>query len=349
MSTNSLITCSTCSRCTLPICAMATPTRWTSLGPMWRNTWAASVEPSDSSRIAALSTLLSLAAMARLSLICVNPLFHDLGDTARAFCHQTLDCVQLRVIAFARARQQDAGRATEADTVIGQFAVQAAHAAELDVAADARQLLAFAATGDVVEHRTQHTEHQHQNEQDAQQLLDDVPEPRLGVERHIGNHFTALGGERHVDHADAVATTGIEADRVLHQAGETGQLIGAPRRTGDLTVGRVDLDLVIDHHRDRQAIQSPLLLLGVADGAVELEVLGRLLALVRRIRCEHWLAGGRIHDLLAVGIEQWLAWLHHAGRRRGATGGLRRRGWRRRLVAQGTRHALRAVTGGALF
>src|SRR5689334_5938689 len=165
MSTNSLMTCSTCSRCTLPIWAMATPTRWTSLGPMWRSTCAASVEPRDSSRIAALSTRDSLATAARLSLICVNPLFHDLGHATRIFCHQTLDCVQLCVIAFARARQQDAGRATEADAVVGQFAVQAAHATEFHVAAKGRELLAFAATGDVVEHRTQHTEHQHQDEQ----------------------------------------------------------------------------------------------------------------------------------------------------------------------------------------
>src|SRR5471032_3617808 len=196
MSTNSLITCSTCSRCTLPICAMATPTRWTSLGPMWRSTWAASVEPRDSSRIAALSTRDSLATAARLSLICVNPLFHDLGHATRIFCHQTLDCIQLCVIAFARARQQDALRAAEADAVVGQFAVQTAHATQLDVTASQCQLL-LAMAGDVVEHRAQHAEHQHQDEQHTQHLLDDVPEPRLRVERRVGDHFATLGGERH--------------------------------------------------------------------------------------------------------------------------------------------------------
>src|SRR5689334_9296850 len=106
---------------------------------MWRSTWAASVEPRDSNRIAALSTLDSLAATARLSLICVNPLFHDLGHTTRVFGHQTLDCVQLSVITFARARQQNAGRTTKADTVVGQFAIQTAHATQLDVAADTGQ------------------------------------------------------------------------------------------------------------------------------------------------------------------------------------------------------------------
>ncbi|MNK96902.1 hypothetical protein D3C87_1172130 [compost metagenome] len=87
----------------------------------------------------------------------------------------------------------------------------------------------------------------------------------------------------------------------------------------------------------------------MADGTVEFEVLGRLLTLVRRVRREHRLTGGRVHDLLAIGIDQRLAWLHHAGRRGGATGGLRRGRRRWRLVAQGTRHTLRTIAGGTLF
>ncbi|MNQ78456.1 hypothetical protein D3C85_933660 [compost metagenome] len=87
----------------------------------------------------------------------------------------------------------------------------------------------------------------------------------------------------------------------------------------------------------------------MADGAVKLEVLGRLLALVRRVRGQHRLTGGRVHDLLAVGIEQRLAGLHHTGRSRRATGGLRCRGRCRWLIAQRARHALRAVAGGALL
>src|SRR6202008_4280685 len=133
--------------------------------------------------------------------------------------------------------QLNTGRATEADTVVGQFAIQTAHATQLDVAADTGQLLAFATTGDVVEHRPQHAEHQHQDEQHTQHLLDDVPEPWLGVERNIGNHLTALGGERHVDYADTVTTAGIEADRVLNQTSEARQFICAPRRTGGFAVG----------------------------------------------------------------------------------------------------------------
>src|SRR5471032_954145 len=116
---------------------------------MWRSTWAASVSPRDSNSTAALSTRESLATAARLSLICVNPLFHDLGHTTRVFGHQTLDCVQLSVITLARARQQNALRATEAHAVVGQFAIQAAHATQLDVATGQGQLF-FAVTGDVV-------------------------------------------------------------------------------------------------------------------------------------------------------------------------------------------------------
>src|SRR5471032_3368702 len=137
---------------------------------MWRSTCAASVSPRDSSNTAALSTLVSLATAAR-SFICVNPLFHDLGHTARVFCHQTLDCVQLSVIAFARAWQQDALRAAEADAVVGQFAVKAAHATQLDITATEGCHLFLAIAGDVVEHRTQHAEHQHYDEQHAQHLL----------------------------------------------------------------------------------------------------------------------------------------------------------------------------------
>src|SRR5450830_87430 len=343
------MTCSTCSRCTLRICAIATPTRWTSLGPMWRNTCAASVEPSDSSRIAALSTRVSFWLTAALLLIGVNPLFDDLCHTARIFGYQTLDGVQLCVITFARARQQDALRTAQADAVVGQFAIQAAHAAEFDVAAETGQLLALAAIGDVVEHRTQHTEYQYQDEQYAQYLLDHIPEPGLRVERDIGDHFPALGGERYVDHADAVAATGLETDGVLDQAGEARQFVGAPRRTGGLAIGRVDLDLVVDHHRHRQTGHATLLLLGVADGAIQFEVLGRLLTLVRRIRRQHRLARGRVHDLLAVGIEQRLARGDGTGRSRGAAGGLRRGGRAWRLVAQGPRYALRTAAGGTLF
>src|SRR5450830_1056656 len=120
---------------------------------MWRSTCAASVSPKDSSRTAALSTLVSLATAAR-SFICVNPLFHDLSHTARVFCYQTLDCIQLSVIAFARAWQQNTLRAAQADAVVGQFAVHAAHATQLDVASCKSKLL-LAVAGDVVEHRTQ--------------------------------------------------------------------------------------------------------------------------------------------------------------------------------------------------
>src|SRR3990167_952414 len=166
MSTNSPITCSTFSRCTLRMPAMATPTRCTSFGPRWRSTCAASVSPSDSRRIAAFSTLLNLVAV-RLSFIGVDPLFHHLGDATRIFRHQALDCIELRIIPLARTRQEDALRAAEADPISRQFTGQTAHLTQLDIAmaTASRQPPAFTATGDVVQHGAQHAEHQHQNEQ----------------------------------------------------------------------------------------------------------------------------------------------------------------------------------------
>src|SRR3979490_2375688 len=123
---NSCMTSSTWSRCTLRICAMATPTRCTSLGPMWRSTWAASVSPRDSKKIAALSILVSLAlAATRVSVIAVDPFLHNLGHAARVFGHQALDRVELGVVAVVGARQQNRLAATEADPILGQIAAQA--------------------------------------------------------------------------------------------------------------------------------------------------------------------------------------------------------------------------------
>src|SRR3546814_16998312 len=79
----------------------------------------------------------------------------------------------------------------------------------------------------------------------------------------------------------------------LHQASEARQFGGAPRGTAGFAIGRVDLDLIVHHHRDRQAIQTALLLLGVADGTIKLEVLGRLLTIVGRVRRQHGLTGDR--------------------------------------------------------
>src|SRR3990167_2625947 len=225
MSTNSPIKCSTCSRWILRIAAMATPSRWTSFGPRWRSTWAASVSPSDSSRIAALSTLLNLVAV-RFSLIGVNPLFHNLGYAAWVFGDQALDGVQLCIIPLTRARQEDALRAAQTHTVLGQIATQRAHFTQLDITI-AAIALTFATIGDVVEHRPQHTEHQYEDKQHAEHLLDHIPEPRLGVERNINHLLAQLGGERRIDHADAIATAGVKTHRVLHQTGKSCQIITA--------------------------------------------------------------------------------------------------------------------------
>src|SRR3546814_11315770 len=66
-------------------------------------------------------------------------------------------------------------------------------------------------------------------------LLDHIPEPRLRVERYLFEGLTgAVGDERGVDHADAIAAAGIEAHRVLHQASEARQIIGVPRYANHL-------------------------------------------------------------------------------------------------------------------
>ncbi len=187
----------------------------------------------------------------------------------------------------------------------------------------------------------EHAEHQDQDEQHAEHLLDDVPEPRLRVERNAVDLFGLGRGERRVDHADAVAAAGVVAHRILYQAGEARQFVGAPGLVADLAGLRVDLHLVVQHHRHRQSAQAPLLLLGVADRAVQFIVAGSLVALVGRVRRQLRLAGLRIDDGLAVGVLQRLARRDVVGRRAGG-GLLRRAGRARRLVRQRPRHALRA-------
>ena len=123
-----------------------------------------------------MSTLFSFAG-ALASLISVNPLFHDLGHTAWVFCHQALDGVQLCIIPFRGAWQQDALRPAEADAILGQVAVQAAHFAQVYITTTTAMTtgaMALAGIGDVIEHRTQHAEHQHQDKQHTQYLFDDV-------------------------------------------------------------------------------------------------------------------------------------------------------------------------------
>src|SRR3989338_5066164 len=191
------MTCSTCSRCTLRIWAMATPTFCTSLGPRWRSTWAASVSPRDNSRIAAFSTLLSLAT--RASFIIVDPLLHDLGHAARILGHQPFNGIQLCIIPFTGAGQQNALRSTKADPIGRQLAIQAAHLAQLDVPPARAQGLVPASTGDVVQHRTQHAEHQHQDEENTDYLLDHVPEPGLGVEGDVDDLIARVGHKGGVD------------------------------------------------------------------------------------------------------------------------------------------------------
>ena len=174
-------------------------------------------------------------------------------------------------------------------------------------------------------------------------MFDDVPEPGLGVERNTQFFVAILRCERGVDHADTVTAAGIEAHRVLHQAGKARQFGGGPRHGADFASLGIDFGLVIQHHRHRQTFQPALLLLGVTDRTIQLEVAGRLLALVRWIRRQHRLAGGRIDDLRAIGVQQRLTCSDGRSRARcsGATGllwGGRGAWW---LIAQGARHALR--------
>src|SRR5690606_40407263 len=82
--------------------------------------------------------------------------------------YQFLDGIQLRVISLGRARQHDALRPTQTDPVIGQRALFV-QVAQLVVTADRLQLLALAGIGQVVEYRTQHAKHQHQDEQRSEE------------------------------------------------------------------------------------------------------------------------------------------------------------------------------------
>ena len=74
-----------------------------------------------------------------------------------------------------------------------------------------------------------------------------------------------------------------------------------------------------------------------------------MLALVGRIRGEHRLAGGRIHDLLTVGIDQRLTSRYRTGGSGSACSLLRSGSRARRLIGQRARHALRRQTALTLF
>src|SRR5690554_3466384 len=165
---------------------MALPTRCTSLGPMWRNTAAASDSPRLSRKIAALSSLLSFCVRLASSLICIDPLFHDLCYPSRVFRQQALDGVELLLVAGARRRQQHrpAGRRGEADGIVAQVVCQQSVIIQGWIATAFTDRVTIADT-ETLQHRAQHAEYQHQHEQDTQCLLGDIPEPGLGPERHF--------------------------------------------------------------------------------------------------------------------------------------------------------------------
>src|SRR5690554_1634364 len=90
----------------LVIWAMAKPTRWTSLGPICRRTWAASASPRDSNKMAAFSTLLIFATTLP-SVIAIDPFFDHLSHTARIICYQIFDGAKLCIILFDRTWQEN--------------------------------------------------------------------------------------------------------------------------------------------------------------------------------------------------------------------------------------------------
>src|SRR5690606_22252185 len=144
---------------------MALPTRCTSLGPMCRNTAAASDSPRLSRKIAALSSLESFCVRLASSLIGIDPFFHDLGHAARVFRQQALDGIELLLVTGAGWRQQyRAGtRRGQARGIVAQIIRQQA------VIAQGRGASAVAnATGataaEAVAYRPQHPERQQQHE-----------------------------------------------------------------------------------------------------------------------------------------------------------------------------------------
>src|SRR5690625_8013944 len=94
--------------------------RCTSFGPRWRNTSAASLSPSDISKIAALSTKLMFDGVsaglggtvglfiALYSLIVfVDPGFYYLSDPARVISHEAFNVIQLLHVTFVRSVQAE--------------------------------------------------------------------------------------------------------------------------------------------------------------------------------------------------------------------------------------------------
>src|SRR5690625_1870300 len=159
--------------------------RCTSFGPRWRNTSAASLSPSDISKIAALSTKLRFdgvsaglvgtvgVVIALYSLIVfVDPGFYYLGDPARVIRHEAFNGIQLLLATSVRSGHAETA-ACEGDSGIGAVAV-AAHSGGLQ----GGQLLGFllcghasAGSSQTLQHRPQQTQHKHQNNHYAGTLL----------------------------------------------------------------------------------------------------------------------------------------------------------------------------------
>src|SRR5690625_5267905 len=159
--------------------------RCTSFGPRWRNTSAASLSPSDISKIAALSTKLRFDGVsaglvdtvglfiALYSLIVfVDPGFYYLSDPARVISHEPFTGIQLLLVTFVRSGQAGDG-ACEGDSGSGAVAV-AAQAGGFQ----GGQLLGFlllghasAGSSQTLQHRPQQTKDKHQNNQYTGTLL----------------------------------------------------------------------------------------------------------------------------------------------------------------------------------
>src|SRR5690625_1532942 len=157
--------------------------RCTSFGPRWRNTSAASLSPSDISKIAALSTKLRFDGVsaglvgtvglfiALYSLIVfVDPGFYYLSDPARVISHEDFNGIQLLLVTFVRSGQAE-NAACEGDSGIGAVAAQSG-------GFQGGQLLGFllfgnasAGSSQTLQHRPQQTKDKHQNNQYTGTLL----------------------------------------------------------------------------------------------------------------------------------------------------------------------------------
>src|SRR5215469_4284737 len=251
VSAKSEMTPCTSSRETLASFAIALPMRCTSFAPMCLSTWAASLSPSVSSRMAARSVPLRAASrLSARSLIGAYPAAHHLRDSLGILAHERARLDELLLVC-------ERGHGCLFLTC-GQRgdACRPARRGRQRVRAGSPRRREAHRSDESFHQRPQHREDQHEHHYEAgddpQQAPGEgcLPERRR-LEGAAVSDRTAAGIERLVQNADAVTPRGIESHGVLDELSDSRELIRAQRHLGHFAA-RSGQDTIADQHRDRQ-------------------------------------------------------------------------------------------------